>query len=1091
MPVLSVSTIQKLCSNQTTYIRGLNYAVQNRVTIEECVTEDIALNTFSASVDGSGRNQYTVRVTLSDHNRKIESVHCNCPAFEEYQGICKHVVATLLHLLKQFSGTAIELTSPSGIAFSSRKAPSQRTDDAGNLLLQEFATRATLEVQAALSTGDIRLVSELHAYYGTLYLTFSVGRERLYIIKNTKSFLRSFVSGELVSYGKQLTFTHHLAQFDAQSRETIAFMQAYFTNADSSSASSAMTVPYNMLQRSLVLSPKNLDDFLQLHLNTILPCELPQTPDTLAVTDGTPHVKLTLDATETGGYQIYMDKPMRALFGLKYVYLPIGNTLYRCDERFSAETIGFWRALKRSAHGNKMLFSSNDMQSVCATVLPVLRTHFEITESCDLSEVTPPPLTASLYLDTNELGDVLGRLEFCYGSQKHTAFRVKNRQGVFDIARETLIEQTVLRYFDEINEDGTALLHSEHEDKLFVLASEGTNALSQLCEIYTSDSFQSIQIKPPMSASIGVRLESGLLHLEMDLGDFEPAELEMALHAYRRNKRYYRLRDGSFLDLQSGSLSELSQITQGLNITAKQMAQGEITVNSYYTLYLNELLKKSHDLAYDRDKSFKEIVRNIHNVQETDFELPPSLKHVLRSYQKDGYRWIRTLCSYGFGGILADDMGLGKTLQVLCVLLAQQMQTETHAPSLVVCPSSLVLNWQSEAQRFAPELRVVVVQGIAAVRAQTMQDFTQADLIITSYDSLKRDIEQYEAIHFLYVVADEAQYMKNQNTQNAKAVKALCAQYRLALTGTPIENSLAELWSIFDFLMPGYLYHYSQFRKRFEVPIVRQNDADASQRLQAMVAPFVLRRMKQEVLHELPDKTETVLCATLSEQQHKLYAATALEAQQILQSDLTANAAGRFQLLALLTRMRQLCCDPSLVFENYASGSAKLELCLDLIGECIQSGHRLLLFSQFTSMLDILAARLREANIEYFMLTGSTKPADRLALVNTFNAGSTPVFLISLKAGGTGLNLTGADTVIHYDPWWNVSAQNQASDRAYRIGQTKKVQVYKLIASGTIEERILRLQQRKSELADLVMTENNGAFAQLSKDELAALFAGE
>ncbi|MEG1875570.1 MAG: DEAD/DEAH box helicase [Angelakisella sp.] len=444
---------------------------------------------------------------------------------------------------------------------------------------------------------------------------------------------------------------------------------------------------------------------------------------------------------------------------------------------------------------------------------------------------------------------------------------------------------------------------------------------------------------------------------------------------------------------------------------------------------------------------------------------------------------------YGFGGILADDMGLGKTLQVLALLLAQKEEETEHTLSLVACPSSLVLNWESEVSKFAPTLCAIPIVGTAPEREALLAEHgATADLLITSYDLLKRDVALYTNYSFRYVVADEAQYMKNQNTQNAKAVKTLHAGVRLALTGTPVENSLAELWSIFDFLMPGYLYHYSKFRSMFETPIVKQGDEAAAKRLHAMVSPFILRRMKSDVLKELPDKIETVLTAELDGEQKKVYLAAALAAKQALDAGLGENGSDKIQILAMITRLRQLCCDPALVYENYNQGSAKLELCLELVQSCMESGHRVLLFSQFTSMLARIADRLDAMDIDYLTITGQTAVGGRLELVNSFNEGTVPVFLISLKAGGTGLNLTGADVVIHYDPWWNSSAQNQATDRAHRIGQTKTVQVYKLIVKGTIEERILAMQRAKMELADLVVKEGDGAFARMTKEEILTLF---
>jgi len=363
-------------------------------------------------------------------------------------------------------------------------------------------------------------------------------------------------------------------------------------------------------------------------------------------------------------------------------------------------------------------------------------------------------------------------------------------------------------------------------------------------------------------------------------------------------------------------------------------------------------------------------------------------------------------------------------------------------------------------------------------------------VVITSYDLLKRDLELYQKQTFDYEIIDEAQYIKNHNTQNAKAVKSISAKVRFALTGTPIENTLAELWSIFDYLMPGYLYRYSRFRRLFEQPIVKDGDANALSELKKLTSPFILRRLKRDVLKELPEKTETVLYASLAEEQRTLYTANLASMHQelSLQLENRGESKSRMMVLAMLTRLRQICCDPSLVYENYKEKSAKLDLCIELIENSIESGHKLLVFSQFTSMLSLLEKQLKHKKIPYYLLEGSTKKEDRIALVNAFNTDETPVFLISLKAGGTGLNLTGADIVIHYDPWWNLSAQNQATDRAHRIGQKKNVQIYKLIAKNTVEEKILALASKKQALADHVLPDENTLLSRMTKEELLNLF---
>ena len=442
-------------------------------------------------------------------------------------------------------------------------------------------------------------------------------------------------------------------------------------------------------------------------------------------------------------------------------------------------------------------------------------------------------------------------------------------------------------------------------------------------------------------------------------------------------------------------------------------------------------------------------------------------------------------------------MGLGKTIQVLAIILDYMKRLKNkdeRKTSIVVSPSSLTLNWFSEAQKFAPSLRVQVISGSAEERKEKINKLEEYDLILTSYDLLKRDIDVYKEkdYEFRYAIADEAQYLKNSSTKNAIAIKKIRAQSRFALTGTPIENSLAELWSIFDFIMPGYLFTYKKFKNMYEIPIVKEQDENATQKLKSLIQPFVLRRTKQEVLTELPDKTVTVLNNEMNDEQNKIYLTYLAQAKQEVMEVIDTNSIDKSQIkiLSLLTRLRQICCHPKLFIENYNGESSKLSQCMEIVEDAINAEHRILLFSTYTSMLGIIEDELKNRNIEYLKLTGQTKVTERVDLVNEFNEKfNIKVFLISLKAGGTGLNLTGADMVIHYDPWWNLSAESQATDRAYRIGQKNNVQVYKLITKNSIEEKIYDLQQKKSKLIDDVLSTNTTFINRLSKDDILNLFS--
>ena len=430
-------------------------------------------------------------------------------------------------------------------------------------------------------------------------------------------------------------------------------------------------------------------------------------------------------------------------------------------------------------------------------------------------------------------------------------------------------------------------------------------------------------------------------------------------------------------------------------------------------------------------------------------------------------------------------MGLGKTLQFISLVQAL-FDAGSMALCLVVCPASLVYNWQEEFRRFAPALNTQVMTGTAAQRKNRLSALPDGTVCITSYDLLRQDIAAYRELDFSLMVLDEAQYIKNQKASMTKAVKAVSARLRFALTGTPIENRLAELWSIFDFLMPGFLYSYAEFSDRLEMPIVKQKDEEATAKLRRMTAPFILRRLKADVLKDLPPKLEEVRYTRFDDEQRKIYDGQVVRMKQLVASS-DGSGEDKLRLFAELTRIRQICCDPSLILEDYRGGSAKRDACLELVKSAMDSGHRMLVFSQFTSMLALLEEDLKAEGIPCFKLTGSTPKEQRLRLVREFNDGDTPVFLISLKAGGTGLNLTGADVVIHYDPWWNLAAQNQATDRAHRIGQQNQVTVYRIIVKDTIEERILALQEAKRDLAEAVLSGEGTSLASLSQEELLQL----
>ena len=725
-------------------------------------------------------------------------------------------------------------------------------------------------------------------------------------------------------------------------------------------------------------------------------------------------------------------------------------------------------------------------------ILPALQESDQITlidgVGPRIEGLLPPEGEFTFYVDI--AGDsVTCTARVRYAEREYTLGRTLSHARGRDADQEARVMETVCRFFPQPAEDTDAFCAPNTEEQLVSILTDGVAALSAFGTVNGSDAFRRVHVRPAPEAAISVQVEGGLLDLTVKTRDLSEEDLLQLLSSYRMKKRWHRLKNGDFVDLRGAdSLREIDDAAEAMDLRLEELLHGGVRLPKYRALYIDKMLEAHNALAASRDRQFNSLIRAFQTIRDSDFEVPGSLSDTLRPYQLYGFRWLSTLSQAGFGGILADEMGLGKTVQALAFLKAQRDGGERR-PALVVCPASLVYNWKEECRRFTPDLPVRTVDGTLTQRKSLLKALrTQeaAALYITSYDLLKRDITLYDGFTFSTVILDEAQYIKNRNAAISKAVRVLKSDRRFALTGTPIENRLSELWSIFDFLMPGFLYTSSEFTERFETPITRQKNQAAAEKLSRMTEPFILRRKKTDVLRDLPEKIEETRSSAMEEDQRRLYDAQVVHMRSLINAS-SDSGEDKMRILAEITRLRQLCCDPSLLFSDYRGSSAKRAACLELVQSAIDGGHRMLLFSQFTSMLSLLAEDLKRENIPFYTITGATPKQERLRLVNEFNAGDVPVFLVSLKAGGTGLNLTGADLVIHYDPWWNLAVQNQATDRAHRIGQTRRVTVVRLIAAETIEEKIIELQEAKRELADAIISGQNTSLMSLSREELLEL----
>ncbi len=708
-----------------------------------------------------------------------------------------------------------------------------------------------------------------------------------------------------------------------------------------------------------------------------------------------------------------------------------------------------------------------------------------------MEQYKPKKLGVKIFLDFDENDYIIADAKFCYGEEEFNPLQEKiNIKYPRDIIAENKVINTLRKTGFMYYAQKECFILPDN-DKIYEFLSNDINEYMQKFEIMVTDNFKTKEIKQPKIGSLGVKIENNLLTINLENINIDIKELEEIMSKYALKRKYHKLKDGSFINLEENSDIEfLDKLLTGSDLSVKDIKNGELQLPVNRSLYLNQLLSTMSNTQINKNSEYKKLVLGL---DKEEIEIPKNLETVLRYYQKTGYKWLKVLDNYKFGGILADDMGLGKTIQMLSIIAGYVEEENQRRASIVICPSSLTLNWQNESQKFTNKLKTLVIRGNSDERKAQIDQIDNYDLVITSYDLLKRDIEVYKNKNykFRYSIADEAQYLKNSNTQNARSIKEIKADTRYALTGTPIENSLSELWSIFDYIMPGYLFTYKKFKSLYETPIVKDNDQRTMKKLRMLIEPFVLRRTKKEVLTELPEKTITVLNNQMKDEQEKIYLNYLAQAKEEVAEAINMKGFERshIQILASLTRLRQICCHPGLFIRDYKDGSSKLEQCMEIIKDATDSGHKILLFSGYTSMFEIIEKELKKQNITYFKLTGATKVDERIKMVDEFNVNKDiKVFLISLKAGGTGLNLTGADMVIHYDPWWNASAENQATDRAYRIGQKNNVQVYKLITKNSIEEKIYDLQQKKSQLIDNVLDTKTSFINKLSKDDIMKLF---
>lgn len=1044
--------------------QGRKYADEGRVTN---ISQDLENQTWHAEVIGKAIYKVTLDGTPKEEDR------CTCEDWNKKK-YCKHTVAVELAL--RLKGLNRVLNQNKNLK-TTYKAPSLGSVlTAGLAKIQNIETEILLSDEQKLEvsyTVESVPTSPHHGQRDVWCLSLKVGikDERQYAIKNIAKFLEDWSQGNSYQLtDEQMIYLNH-NNFDEQDKQLLGFIWNIYLSQKVTTA--VANYGRNQLKPRHLLLPKSellelLGDLEQLEkLNLLLNKEKFQsTPFTEAL----PFDFEVIAAKN--GYQLKVHTEVIHYWEYyRFLYVPKGIYQFDYQQMTIYETL---RQLLKRTREPVILFSEEEVSDLFTFVLPQLEKIGEIhvSEALD-SDVIRQPLETKLSFELT--GNQLQcDIAFCYGgvifsrNQEIASESTEQQKVVRNPLQEERVNRLLEKYSYEASGKYFVKPFPQAEDR-YAFYTKELSVLRKVGEVSLSEELQERYLAGlQQTPKITVKENGSWFDINFDISGIAEEDVNGLMLSLLEKKSFHQLENGQMISLES---EEYQETIQGLQNVRQYLTikDNQFMIPKYRSLQLNDALAKTEEVIFSEE--FTQMTKDLTQLENLSDELPIGITADLREYQLIGYRWLKMLRKYGLGGILADDMGLGKTLQGITYLLSEKEQGETK-PALVVAPASLVYNWQNECQKFAPSLKTVVVIGTKEERENILNDASNYDVLIVSYASLRQDGERYQEIPISTLLLDEAQMVKNASTKTFQAIKKLKTAHRFALSGTPIENKLEELWALFTIVMPGFFPNKTQFNKFTATEVAK------------MIKPFVLRREKKEVLKDLPDKIESNLLSPLTEEQKTTYLAHLRQMQTSVKGmDSKAFKENHLSILAGLTRLRQICCDPRLFIEGYNGGSGKLEQVKELIIAAKANGRRILLFSQFTGMLSILENELNDLSIETFYLHGGTKPKERIEMVDSFNDNEKDVFLISLKAGGTGLNLTGADTVILYDLWWNPAVEEQAASRAHRMGQKKTVEVWRLIAEGTIEEKMFRLQEGKRQLFDAVMSDSDGSKLQKLSEE--------
>lgn len=1043
-------------TGQRFYRRGVDLFNKGRVIK---LSYNPTINSWSATVKGG--NHYRVRIFF--FNDDDLEAKCDCPAYHTHF-TCKHIAAVLLAISKYHlqNTTVTEETS----AIVTDPFPMRMIE----MFEAEQINSLTKEKQVKF---NYQLIEKQHNSNHDSFYTVSlkIGENQLFIVKDLSAFLKALDLKQKFKVTETFSYQPTKHFIDETDMELLILIKEANTHAKLYSSDFLSSD-----KRELALPPFLIKAFFNKVQSQSL--QLIKNGQVLATEihlhEQLPNITFPINLEEDQGFTINFKDLFSYQFSSYYQYLNRGEHFYFLSDQ-QENTLAQIHGLLPYRQKNLYQISKSKMTYFIGYVLPKLKTIGKITFSQEAEQViSKAPLEIKLYLDTQK--DALSlSVIFQYGDKAIYPHQSKTEDGDV-LIRDFQTEQSML---NKIKASGFRYLNQNYwlfnEEGIYHFIYYTLPELYQEATIYLTDSVKELKAEHPhqLQTNIEVNANTGMLDVEFNIDGISNQDIRDVLQALIEKKSYHRLTDGALIQLKNQSFQDFQALAEQLNLKKRDIDQLRLELSPAKSLQVDHAL--TEDQASYSD-TFKQLLETLKDPQAIEYQVPNTLNANLRDYQAIGFQWFKSLARYQLGGILADEMGLGKTIQAISFILSEK-EIEDPFPSLVIAPASLIYNWKKEFEKFAPSLNVEVVVGTKAERKSKITSSNRPDVWITSYPLIRQDISLYQSIFFDVLILDEAQAIKNHLTQTAKATRQIQAKQHFALSGTPIENRLDELWSIFQTLSPGFLGSKKQFTQY-------PNDY-----IQQITRPFILRRLKTDVLPDLPDKIEFEQYSELTKDQKQVYLAYLQRMQQQLDTVIAADQfeQEKLEILTGLTRLRQICCHPSLFLENYQGESGKLELLMTIIENLRVDNRRILIFSQFASMLKIIQSKLDQENYQTFYLDGQTPVEDRVKMADAFNDGEGEIFIISLKAGGTGLNLTGADTVILFDLWWNPAVEEQAAGRAHRIGQTKKVEVIRLITEGTIEEKIFQLQEKKRNLVNEIIQPGEMLLSSLSKEELKEL----